>query len=148
MTDAEIQYMRQVICDAKSSELLPTTALQLESLNRFMTLLGYEPVGVGGQSFVLKDKTLPYPIQLSSKLAVILHNYGVFIKGCNRYEVAKPMRSYKASSAVFVSEEVWKIKIVESVSLQWSKKKKAWVTASKRVKFVNPEEPCKKDVST
>ncbi len=146
MKKCEIDYMRQVIVDSKQT-MLPTVSFQLESLNRFMSAVGYKAVDNGGHNFIIKDKSLPYPEYMNWKEATRLHNYGVFIKTPDRYIVAVPMRFYNAASA-HILEEPWKEKLVQSVYLQWSKKKKCWVTTKDQVKFVNPEEPCLKESLT
>ncbi len=146
MKQCEIDYMRQVIVDSKHT-MLPTVSFQLESLKRFMSAVGYKPVDNGGHNFVLKDKSLPYPQYLNWRDATRLHNYGVFIRGQDQYEVAVPMRFYNASSAHILDNE-WKVKLVQFVYLQWSKRKKCWVTTKDQVKFVNPEEPCLKESLT
>lgn len=131
MTDEEVVFMRQVLEESKTT--LSTVGLQLESLNRFMKAVGYQPVGQG-QNFVLEDKTKPYPLQMNWSDAVKLHNYGFFILGYPKYSVPTAYRAYSVNSAHMLDAE-WETKVVARVYLVWSKKRKEWFVQENRVNF-------------
>lgn len=126
----KVEFMKQVLMESK--EELPTLELQLLSLTSFMRSNGYEPIGTNGQNFKLVEDYKYYPKTLNWKAAVVLHNIGSFVKAQPNI-VPNPFRSYFANQIVSLNRST---KIVESVYLQWSKRKCKWVVTSNKVKLV------------
>lgn len=138
MTEDEfIEYTKDVLKSSK--EELPTLKLQLISLVRFMSAVGYDPINPDKPSqFRLREPKLGFPVDISFIKAVQLHNFGFFVKG-RVYEVPEPYRAYLSTNVHILKEES-KHKIVEDVYLQWSKKRKEHLVVTNKIKFMEDSE--------